>query len=315
MRKLLPIILTLLLLFSFLSCDTESSIFGTYKKNPFIDKVELNKDNTDDNVIQFSMITDVHIGKDKTSTSVWPLIPLLEKYKEYLDNNTDNNVEFILNLGDLLDNGYEDAKYMDESMPYFNDVPFIYTMGNHDRSNTLFENVDFSKYPNIYPQTMQCYTYTASNGKSLSIYKLENSRRTYTKQQLKWLEEALILDDSDYKVFIGHIPLVAYIDNTNSTSFAISDIAERNEITRLMKEYGVNVTFAGHHHKGKFHTIFTETTSEVVLSSFHKSDRKAVPTIGHFYDCIFDFESGELEVQAYLTENGEMDDINYKLYL
>jgi 3',5'-cyclic AMP phosphodiesterase CpdA len=143
--------------------------------------------------------------------------------------------EFVLMMGDNLYNG-ESAqdykkKFEDAYKTLLDDgVKFYATLGNHDESNQRF----YAKF------NMNGEEYYNFNKGSVSFYSL-NSNYMDAKQ-LKWLEEKLASDKSEWKVvFFHHPPYSSGKKHGSSTGL-------REVVEPLFLKYGVNVVFAGHEH-------------------------------------------------------------------
>ena len=143
--------------------------------------------------------------------------------------------EFVLMMGDNLYNG-ESAqdykkKFEDVYRPLMDGgVKFYATLGNHDESNQRF-------YANFNMNGEEYYNFKKG---SVSFYSL-NSNYMDAKQ-LKWLDEKLASDTSEWKVaFFHHPPYSSGKKHGSSSSL-------REVVEPLFIKYGVNVVFAGHEH-------------------------------------------------------------------
>ncbi len=109
-------------------------------------------------------------------------------------------------------------------------MKFYATLGNHDESNQRF----YEKF------NMNGEEYYNFKKGSVSFYSL-NSNYMDAKQ-LKWLEEKLAADASEWKVaFFHHPPYSSGKKHGSSSSL-------REVVEPLFLKYGVNVVFAGHEH-------------------------------------------------------------------
>jgi hypothetical protein len=143
--------------------------------------------------------------------------------------------EFVLMMGDNLYGGEKAVdykkKFEDAYRVMLDDgVKFYATLGNHDESNERF-------YANFNMNGEEYYNFTKG---SVSFYSL-NSNYMDTRQ-LKWLEEKLAADKSEWKVaFFHHPPYSSGKKHGSSSSL-------REVVEPLFLKYGVNVVFAGHEH-------------------------------------------------------------------
>jgi hypothetical protein len=143
--------------------------------------------------------------------------------------------EFALMMGDNL-YGSEKAvdykkKFEDVYRPLLDrKVKFYATLGNHDESNERF-------YEQFNMNGEEYYNFRKGN---VSFYSLNSNYMDG--KQLKWLEEKLAGDTSDWKIFFCHHPPYS------SGGKHGSDKGLREVIEPLLVKYGVNAVFAGHEH-------------------------------------------------------------------
>jgi Calcineurin-like phosphoesterase len=143
--------------------------------------------------------------------------------------------EFVLMMGDNPYNGEsaEDykKKFEDVYKTLLDDgVKFYATLGNHDESNQRF-------YANFNMNGEEYYNFKKGN---ISFYSLNSNYMD--KKQLKWMEEKLAADASQWKVaFFHHPPYSSGKKHGSSTGL-------REVVEPLFLKYGVNVVFAGHEH-------------------------------------------------------------------
>jgi len=143
--------------------------------------------------------------------------------------------EFVLMMGDNLYGSETPAdykkKFQDVYQPLLNNkVKFYATLGNHDQPNERFYeyfNMDGKEY----------YRFTKGNA---AFYALNSNYMD--KKQLKWLEDELAKDTSDWKIAFFHHPPYS------SGGKHGSDKQLREVVEPLFVKYGVNVVLAGHEH-------------------------------------------------------------------
>ncbi|HEV2801088.1 MAG TPA: metallophosphoesterase [Pyrinomonadaceae bacterium] len=143
--------------------------------------------------------------------------------------------EFVLMLGD---NMYGGEKPEDFKMKFENvykqlldgNVKFYATLGNHDESNQRF-------YKDFNMNGEEFYRFARGN---VAFYSLNSNYMD--KRQIKWLEEELAKDTSDWKIMYLHHPPYSSGGKHGSSS----DL--RAVIEPIFLKYGVNAVFAGHEH-------------------------------------------------------------------
>jgi hypothetical protein len=143
--------------------------------------------------------------------------------------------DFVLMMGDNL-YGSEKAvdykkKFEDAYKPLLDDkVKFYATLGNHDESNERF-------YANFNMNGEEYYNFKKG---PVSFYSLNSNYMD--KKQLKWFEDKLASDTSEWKVvFFHHPPYSSGGKHGSSTGL-------REVVEPLFVKYGVGVVFAGHEH-------------------------------------------------------------------
>ncbi len=143
--------------------------------------------------------------------------------------------EFALLMGDNL---YKSEKPEDYKQKFENvykklldaGVKFYASLGNHDESNQRFY-----EYFNMNGE--EYYKFTKGN---VSFYALNSNYMD--KKQVKWLEEKLASDTSEWKICFFHHPPYS------SGGAHGSDEKLREVVEPIFVKYGVNAVFAGHEH-------------------------------------------------------------------
>ena len=143
--------------------------------------------------------------------------------------------EFALMMGDNLYGGEtpEDfkTKFADIYKPLLDgNVKFYATLGNHDGSNQRF-------YEGFNMNGEEFYRFTKGN---VAFYSLNSNYMD--KRQVKWLEDELAKDTSEWKIAFFHHPPYSSGGKHGSSS-ALREIVEP-----IFLKYGVNAVFAGHEH-------------------------------------------------------------------
>ncbi len=143
--------------------------------------------------------------------------------------------EFVLMMGDNLYKGEKAEDYKKKfEIPYQKlldeKVKFYATLGNHDESNQRF-------YEKFNMNGEEYYRFKKGN---VAFYSLNSNYMD--QKQLKWLEEQLAKDDSEWKIaFFHHPPYSSGGKHGSETEL-------REVIEPIFLKYGVNAVFAGHEH-------------------------------------------------------------------
>jgi len=143
--------------------------------------------------------------------------------------------EFVLMLGDNMYGSEKAAdyktKFEDIYRPLLDGkVKFYAALGNHDESNQRF-------YEHFNMKGEEYYQFKKG---PVSFYALNSNYMD--RKQLKWLEEKLAGDTSDWKIAYFHHPPYSSGKKHGSSS------SLREVVEPLFLKYGVNVVFAGHEH-------------------------------------------------------------------
>ena len=143
--------------------------------------------------------------------------------------------EFVLMMGDNMYGGEAPADFQKKfAEPYKvlldNKVKFYATLGNHDQAlQTNYENFNMNG--------KEYYKFKKGN---ITFYSLNSNYMD--KKQVKWLEDELAADTSDWKICFFHHPPYS------SAKKHGSDGQLREVVEPIFLKYGVNVVLTGHDH-------------------------------------------------------------------
>ena len=143
--------------------------------------------------------------------------------------------EFVLMMGDNLYGSETPGDYRKKFQDVYqklldNKVKFYASLGNHDQPNERF-------YEFFNMNGKEYYRFTKGNA---AFYALNSNYMD--KAQLKWFEDELAKDTSDWKICFFHHPPYS------SGGKHGSDKQLREVVEPLFVKYGVNVVLAGHEH-------------------------------------------------------------------
>ena len=175
--------------------------------------------------VRFLVIGDTGTGTEQQ----YELANVMTSYRQVFP------YEFVLMMGDNMYGGErpEDFKLKFENVykPLLDgNVKFYATLGNHDEANQRFYN-----FFNMNGE--EFYRFTKGN---VSFYSLNSNYMD--KRQLKWLEEELAKDNSEWKIAFFHHPPYSSGGKHGSSS------GLREVVEPIFLKYGVNAVFAGHEH-------------------------------------------------------------------
>lgn len=282
--------------------DIMTDIMDGYDSNPFLDRKPLDTARQGDDEITFLLFSDAHLNRKDEDSWAEDNTPYL---KDFLCENG-NDYDFVISLGDIEDAGDINAPELKKFLKFFEDngITYLSALGNHELQS-FHERSEWNALYESYGLfgTVGCYTYG-----DLSIYVTDSTKRIYGRQQLSWLEEALECDESRYKIMITHVN--TYSGGTFDSSllfFGTADIAERNEIYRLMTKYGVSVLFNGHFHTGNIRSNHSTYVSEFNAAALHSRELiKGWYTPGYFYTCTIDSSASQLIMDTWKIERGKI---------
>jgi hypothetical protein len=178
-----------------------------------------------DGSVRFLVIGDTGTGSEKQHQ----LADVMTRYRELFP------YEFVLMMGDNMYGGEKAQDFKNKFENVYkrlldNKVKFYATLGNHDESNQRFYelfNMNGEEY----------YRFKKGN---VAFYSLNSNYMD--QKQLKWLDEQLSKDDSEWKIaFFHHPPYSSGGKHGSSTEL-------RQIVEPIFLKYGVNAVFAGHEH-------------------------------------------------------------------
>jgi 3',5'-cyclic AMP phosphodiesterase CpdA len=175
--------------------------------------------------VKFAIIGDTGTGSNKQQE----LADVMVRYRQSFP------FDFVLMMGDNLYGTETPADYQKKFANVYqklldNKVKFYATLGNHDQPNERF-------YENFNMNGKEYYRFSKGN---VSFYSLNSNYMD--KNQLKWLEDELGKDTSEWKICFFHHPPYS------SGGKHGSDKQLREVVEPIFLKYGVNVVLTGHDH-------------------------------------------------------------------
>ncbi|MBQ2746799.1 MAG: metallophosphoesterase [Clostridia bacterium] len=294
MKKLTLLLLILILLFTGCTApkkpsknETESassSVTQNTNATPKEDGVYTVENSTD--TTTFAIFSDAHIGEEMRH------VRTLKNVSAWV--NTQENINYVLFLGDNIHYGYAANKTLTQSqLDLFNKYvptlkkPYFVLRGNHDPDVMEFEDKMLIECGNT---NVICffadYFMTDPNDS------LQNTGKV-SPAMLKWIEEALKKSAGKRVIFACHYA-IADKDGTNFTSPILPKTDEndfgREKLLKLAEQYDVELYFNGHEHNkncpsatvgnitnfniGKFTHVFAvvSVSADGAVIEIHNSD-------------------------------------------
>lgn len=178
--------------------------------------------------LNFAVVTDTHIGKNKTSEGLREIVNSI---------NTDSNIEFVLHAGDISDFGTDDeleeAKFLLDKLT----VPYLIVPGNHDTGWSSSGSLIYDKLweKQNFVKDIQGVRFI---GFSTGPYG-RMSRGYVPLEQLKWLDSLVKITPSKQPViFLTHYPLDKGLSNYE-------------KVIDIMHKMRTIAVFSGHVHVNK----------------------------------------------------------------
>ncbi len=249
--------------------------------------------------IRFGMITDIHYADlpENTSTNRY-YKQSLRKVAECVDVMNSEKVDFLIELGDLKDQGNPPDEtttlnylsVIEKELCHFKG-PLYHVLGNHDHdsiSKTQFlgsiSNSGFSRALNHYSFNKNSLHFVVldtnytSAGKPYDHGNFNWTDAHLPEVQLNWLINDLQMNKMPTIVFVHHqLDSCSIPDKRHCPDNA-------DEVRRILEQSGqVLATFQGHYHQGglnKINNIFYYTLKAVVEGSGDENNNYAIIEIG-----------------------------------
>ncbi len=175
--------------------------------------------------VRFAVIGDTGSGTDKQQQVANTMLQYRSAFP----------FDFVLMMGENLYGSEKPEDYQKKFANVYqklldNKVKFYASLGNHDQPNERF-------YENFNMNGKEYYRFTRGN---VAFYALNSNYMD--KKQLKWLEDELAKDTSEWKVAFCHHPPYS------SAKKHGSDKQIREVLEPLFVRYGVNLVLTGHDH-------------------------------------------------------------------
>lgn len=166
-----------------------------------------------------------------------------------------NGYDFILNAGDMCDNGKNFGQW-GMALNTYQDLTIntsvFFTSGNHENNTgamTRYFNYTEKKDGNMQAISGEYYSFDYANAHFTVLDTNDATSDGLGAEQLAWLKNDLANTNAKWKFVLMHKSLYS----AGSHAFDGEVIAMRTQLTKLFAENGVNVVFGGHDH------TYTET--------------------------------------------------------
>ena len=168
--------------------------------------------------------------------------------KALLANDATKNFDFILNAGDMCDNGKnfnQWAMALNTYQTLFANTSMFFAAGNHESgSNALTNYFNYSMEEGQTTADGAYYSFDYANAHFVVLNTNDADNNGLGQAQLAWLTEDLKNSDSKWKFVLMHKSL--YSGGSHSTDSEV--VAMRAQLQKLFAETGVTIVFGGHDH-------------------------------------------------------------------
>jgi len=154
------------------------------------------------------------------------------------------NYTFVANVGDIVDDGFDQIEYdyyFGVSSIYFNTIPFVPVIGNHDiRKPSLFQNYFINSADPSKKQFFYSFNWSSVHFQVLDFPHGRQSE--LTESQENWMKQDLANAQSlPFRIVMFHCPIVG------SAFFGRNEFLINN-VLPILQEYNVTAVFHGHEH-------------------------------------------------------------------
>lgn len=211
-----------------------------------------------------------------------------------------NTFDFILNAGDMCDNGKNFGQW-GMALNTYQDLTIntsvFFTSGNHENNTgamARYFNYTEMKDGAAQPISGEYYSFDYANAHFVVLNTNDATSDGLGAEQLAWLKNDLANTNAKWKFVLMHKSLYS----AGSHAFDGEVIAMRTQLTKLFAENGVNVVFGGHDHSYT-ETYLVDKDGKVV----DKTDGKGVRYTG---DGVMYITLGTLGTKFYNYRENDM---------
>lgn len=211
-----------------------------------------------------------------------------------------NGYDFILNAGDMCDNGKNFGQWgmaLDTYKDLTLNSSMFFTSGNHENNTGAmgrYFNYTENKDGNVQAISGEYYSFDYANAHFTVLDTNDATSDGLGAEQLAWLKNDLANTNAKWKFVLMHKSLYS----AGSHAFDGEVIAMRTQLTKLFAENGVNVVFGGHDHSYT-ETYLVDKDGKVV----DKTDGKGVRYTG---DGVMYITLGTLGTKFYNYRENDM---------
>lgn len=211
-----------------------------------------------------------------------------------------NNFDFILNAGDMCDNG-KNFNQWGMALNTYQDLTLntsvFFTSGNHENNTGAmgrYFNYTEKDGNDVKAISGEYYSFDYANAHFTVLDTNDASSDGLGSAQLAWLENDLKNTDAKWKFVLMHKSLYS----AGSHAFDGEVIAMRSQLGKIFAENGVNVVFGGHDH--------TFTTTYLVDKDGNAVDKTSKDGVRYTGDGVLYITLGTLGTKFYTYRENDM---------
>ncbi len=213
-----------------------------------------------------------------------------------LKDSRTNDFDFILNAGDMCDNGKNFNQWgyaLNTYQDLFRNTSMFFTAGNHEGGTNAMSNYFAYTTPNEQTNVKDgmYYSFDYANAHFIVLNTNDADSEGLGEKQLAWLTNDLQTKTSKWTFVLMHKSL--YSGGSHSRDAEV--VAMRNQLVPLFAKHGVNMVFAGHDH--------TYATTYLVNADGKAIDKTDVHNVQYTGDGVLYITLGTLGTKFY--EYGE----------
>lgn len=200
-----------------------------------------------------------------------------EAVEELLKDDRTNTFDFILNAGDMCDNG-KNFNQWGMALNTYQDLNLntsvFFASGNHENgSGAMGRYFNYTALKDGKAQTIEheYYSFNYANAHFTVLDTNDANKNGLGEEQLAWLVNDLKNTDAKWKFVLMHKSL--YSAGSHATDAEV--VAMRGQLVKIFAENGVNMVFAGHDH-----TYTTTTLVDKDGNAVDRTDPKGVRYTG-----------------------------------
>lgn len=220
-----------------------------------------------------------------------------------LGDERTNTFDFILNAGDMCDNGKNFNQWgmaLNTYQRLFLNTSMFFTAGNHEKGSNALNNFFAYSVGNEAAKTKDgiYYSFDYANAHFTVLNTNDANSNGLGAEQFAWLQDDLANTDAKWKFVLMHKSL--YSGGSHSRDAEV--VAMREQLVPLFANNGVNMVFAGHDH--------TYTSTFLVDANGNAVDKSDIHGVQYTGDGVLYITLGTLGTKFY--EYGTNDDVTPK---